>query len=209
MSQLGRSSAIARWMVVCTAGLVVGIGAALAAGRPVEAIVGMMLVTPILTLLVGASLGASQWLALRRLLRRAAWWIPATCLGLGVGLAAGVVTVEQIGTLATGHRPHLLALDAGMRAVSMTAVGAIAGLCLGLAQGFVLRRQAPSVRAWAARSAAALAAAFGLASLAVDIAVGGLGSPPGVAVFVTVAGLLLGAGTVRPLLRASAAPAAG
>jgi hypothetical protein len=132
-------------------------------------------------------------------LRRAAWWIPATCVGLGIGLAAGVVTVEQIGTLVAGHRPHLLGLGIGLRTLSLTAVGAIAGLCLGLAQGLVLRREAPSVKAWAARSAAALGCAFGLASLAVAAA-GDLGSPRGFAVFVTVAGLLLGAGTARPLL---------
>jgi hypothetical protein len=202
METLGRSLTAARWVAACTAGIVVGMAAALLAGRPVEAVVGMMLVTPVLTLLVGASLGTSQWLELRRVLRRAAWWIPATCAGLGVGLAAGVVAVEQIGTLVAGHRPHLLALGLGLRTLSLVAVGAIAGLCLGLAQGIVLRREAPSVRAWAVRSAAALGAAFGLASLAV-VAAGDLGSPRGFAVFVTVAGLLLGVGTARPLLRAA------
>jgi hypothetical protein len=204
MSQLGESSARVRWIAACTAGLVVGMGAALSLGRPIEAVVGMMLVTPILTFLVGASLGASQWLELRRSLRRAAAWIPATSLGLGLGLAAGVVTVEQIGTFVTGARPHVLGLGWGMRALSLAAVGAIAGLCLGLAQGLVLRRQVGgAVRAWAARSAAALGAAFCLASLLVDGVIGGLGSPLGVGVFVTSAGLLLGAGTARPLLRAA------
>jgi hypothetical protein len=205
MSQIGKSFVVARWMVACTAGIVVGIGAALALGRPIEALVGMMLVTPILTLLVGASLGTSQWLELRRVLRHAAYWVPATCVGLGVGLAAGVVAVEQIGTLLIGHRPHLLGLGVGPRTLSLMAVGAIAGLCLGLAQGLVLRRQAPWVKAWAGRSAAALGAAFGLASLAVAAA-GGLGSPRGFVVFVTVAGLLLGAGTARPLLVRAPAP---
>jgi len=203
MSQLGEASARVRWIAVCMAGLVVGMGAALSLGRPIEAVVGMMLVTPILTFLVGASLGASQWLELRRSLRRAAAWIPATSLGLGLGLAAGVVAVEQIGTFVTGARPHVLGLGWGMRALSLAAVGVIAGLCLGLAQGLVLRRQAGAARAWAARSAAALGAAFCLASLLVDGVIGGLGSPLGVGVFVTAAGLLLGAGTARPLLRAA------
>jgi hypothetical protein len=62
MEPLAKSLTVARWMAACTAGIVVGIGAALALGRPVEALVGMMLVTPILTMLVGASLGTSQWL---------------------------------------------------------------------------------------------------------------------------------------------------
>jgi hypothetical protein len=40
-------------------------------------------------LIAGLGIGAAQWLVLRRRLPHAALWIPATGLGLAVGLAAG------------------------------------------------------------------------------------------------------------------------
>src|SRR5215212_5245683 len=40
--------------------------------------------------LTGAVLGAVQWLALRRRLPLSPWWIVATALGMGTGLALGI-----------------------------------------------------------------------------------------------------------------------
>ena len=48
------------WMLLTTVGLGGGIAAALALGGPVQRAVGMMLVTPILTCLVGAVLGSLE-----------------------------------------------------------------------------------------------------------------------------------------------------
>jgi hypothetical protein len=182
-------------------GLAVGIVTGLLLDRPIEAIVGMMLITPIVTLLAGASLGASQWFQLRTLLKHTRLWVLATCIGLGVGLALGVVTVEKIGGLLAGHRPQIIHLSVLERALSFAALGLITGLSVGIAQWvIVLRRQFES-RSWIATSAVSLGVAFTVSSLIVDGILGGIASPIGVTGFVLLAGLIFGAGTARPLLR--------
>ena len=73
----------AQWVVLSAVGLTAGVAAALVLGGPLQAIVGMMLVTPMLTALVGAVLGTAQWLPLRaRAPIRASSWILATTVGL-------------------------------------------------------------------------------------------------------------------------------
>src|SRR5947208_9022300 len=99
-----------RWTLLSAAGLAGGLIAALGLGAPIQAVVGMMLVTPILTGMVGAALGTSQWVLLRRRLASARWWIPASAAGLGVGLALGVVLVEQTGRAITGGQVHVATL---------------------------------------------------------------------------------------------------
>src|SRR5436305_2804795 len=84
-----------RWTLLTMLGLAVGLAAGLLLGGPIGAVVGMILVTPAVTGIVGAALGTSQWLALRRRLAHARWWIAASAAGLGLGLAAGVTLVEQ------------------------------------------------------------------------------------------------------------------
>lgn len=74
-------------------------------------------------LLVGLGVGAAQWLVLRRRLPGAALWIPATAVGLAVGLAAGSSLVRYGTDLAD------LALQ-----------GALSGLGVGALQALVLRR---------------------------------------------------------------------
>ena len=55
-------SSTMRWSLLTMAGLAAGVLAALLLGEPLEAVVGMILITPALTCLVGAILGAGQWL---------------------------------------------------------------------------------------------------------------------------------------------------
>ena len=189
-----------RWTLLTMLGLAAGIATALLLDRPVEAVVGMMLVTPILTFVAGAILGASQWLQLRSLLSHTRLWVLATCIGLGVGLALGVVTVENVGRLLAGHRPNLFHLSVLWRAASLAALGLITGCALGAAQWLmVLRRQASLT--WIVKSAASLAIAFSLSSLVVDGLLGDISSAPGAISFVLLAGAIFGAGTARPLLR--------
>src|SRR5689334_2661255 len=93
------------WTTLSAVGLTAGVASALFIGDPLSKIVGMMLVTPLLTGLVGVFLGAAQWLPLRRRARTSLVnWVLATTLGLCAGLAAGVVLVEQAGRLLTGSR---------------------------------------------------------------------------------------------------------
>src|SRR6266853_1676115 len=75
-----------RWTLLTMVGLAAGIVTAVLLDRPIEAVVGMMLVTPILTFGAGAILGASQWLQLRSMIDHTKLWMLATCIGLGVGL---------------------------------------------------------------------------------------------------------------------------
>ncbi|MGH9316681.1 MAG: hypothetical protein ACRD1P_06215 [Thermoanaerobaculia bacterium] len=163
----------------------------------------MMLVTPILTGLVGALLGTSQSLQLRSLLVRPWAWVLATCAGLGIGLAAGVVVVEKGGGFLAGHAVNVVRLSPFHRALSFAVIGLVAGLALGLCQQLVLRRQAPAVKGWVVTTALALGLAFPVASVLVDSLLSGIASPSGVLGFVLGAGLIFGALTARPLARAA------
>jgi len=190
-----------RWTSLTAVGLVGGIGAALVLGGPIQFLVGMMLVTPVVTGVVGAVLGGAQWLHLRHVMVRASWWIGATILGMALGLSGGVVVVEQAGRLLLGHRPDVVHLTILQRAASFAVLGAITGAIVSGFQWLVLRAQLPAVKGWVVTTTAALLIAFVVSSLLVDVAVGGFQSARGVIVFVGVAGLLFGGITSQPLLR--------
>jgi hypothetical protein len=190
-----------RWALLTMLGLAAGIIAAVLLDRPIEAVVGMMLVTPILTLVAGAVLGSSQWLQLRSLLDHSRLWILATCIGIGIGLVLGVVTVEKVGWILLGHRPNVVHISVVARALSFAVLGTITGLSVGAIQWLiVLRRKFPS-RRWIATSGVSLGVAFSTSSLIVDAIVGGIAHPLGVITFVLLSGLIFGLGTARPLLR--------
>ena len=194
---------IIRWALLTMLGLAAGIIAAFLLDRPIEAVVGMMLVTPILTLVAGAILGSSQWLQLRSLVDHSRLWILATCIGLGIGLVVGVVTVEKIGGILLGHRPNVVHLSVPGRALSFAVLGTITELSAGTAQWLLVLRRRPQSGTWITTSAAALGLAFSLSSLIVDGIVGGIATPLGLLSFVLSAGLIFGVGTARPLLRAT------
>lgn len=82
--------------------------------------------------LAGAVIGAGQWLALRRLLPGAAWWIAATAVGQAVGLAIAAPLVGY------GTEPSDLAVQ-----------GAITGLAIGVLQALVLRQSGAAGLRWA------------------------------------------------------------
>ena len=82
-------------------------------------------------LLVGLGVGAAQWLVLRARLTGAALWIPATGLGLAVGLAAGSFLV--------GYRTQL---------ADLALQGASCGLAVGALQALVLRRELRGAPVW-------------------------------------------------------------
>jgi hypothetical protein len=193
---------MAKWTLLTTIGLAGGIVAALLLGKPLDQFVGAMVVTAILTCLVGAVLGGMQAVYLRQLLARPIWWVVATVVGVGVGLAVGVVVIEQAGTMITGHRPNVARLTPAIRALSFLAIGLISGTILGLSQWLVLRRQSPKVRRWIPTTAVALALAFSASSLIVDAFASGIASPVGVITFVLASGLAFGAFTSGPLRRA-------
>lgn len=70
-------------------------------------------------LIAGAIIGAAEWFALRRWV---SWlWIPATCVGMAVGLTAGAAIVDY-------------GIDRG----DLALMGAVTGLGVGALQGLVL-----------------------------------------------------------------------
>jgi hypothetical protein len=158
-----------------------------------------MITTGAVTCVVGGVLGSSQAIALRGRLRSPLWWIVATIIGAGIGLAAGVVVVEQVGIFATGNRPNIAQLNAVVRAASLVGVGLIAGIFLGVAQWLVLRVQIPQVKYWVLASGCALATAFSASSLLVDLAGFRIASASGGMTFVLLSGAAFGLMTSWPL----------
>lgn len=91
--------------------------------------------------IAGVILGAAEWFALRRWV---SWlWIPATCVGLAVGLAAGAALV-----------------DYGIGRGELALMGAVTGLVVGLLQAVVLvhaRHSRSDAALWAVATSAAWA----------------------------------------------------
>src|SRR5687768_451772 len=115
------------WTVGFLAFPIAGLAGTAAAGRvdsPTAAMLGGTI--------AGFALGAGQALASRRRLdpRR---WIPATGVGMGIGLLLGAVVV-----------------DYGTSLADLAVMGALTGLVLGPAQALALPRQARQRWLWAA-----------------------------------------------------------
>jgi hypothetical protein len=105
-----------------------GIAAEAATGRindAVSALVG--------GLIAGAVIGTGQWLAARRLLGDPLAWIAATAAAMGIGLLAGAWAVGY-----------------GTSVGELALMGAITGIPLGAAQGFLLRDRVARSWVWAA-----------------------------------------------------------
>jgi hypothetical protein len=192
------------WTFLTMMGLSAGLVGGLLVGMSLKQVVNAMIITATVTCVVGGGVGGFQAVGLRRMLRKPLLWMIATVVGIGAGLAAGVVLVEQIGIFATGVRPNISHLSAPMRALSFVTVGLVTGAAVGLMQWLVLRRNAPSVKHWIPASAAALALAFAASSLLIDVAGLPIASAAGALTFVLVSGVGFGALTAWPLLRASA-----
>lgn len=178
------------WIVLTAAGLAGGLAAGAALGT-----------VPLVIGVIGVVLGAFQAFGLRRLLPKPLWWIAATMIGVGVGMALGVVLVQEIGILLTGLPLRIAQLSSAARAVSFVTVGLVAGTVVGIAQWMVLRTQRPAIKHWIVVCAAALAVAFCLASLFVDVAGIRYASGIGRFSFLLFAGLLFGSLTSWPLRR--------
>lgn len=192
-----------RWTFLTMAGL----GGGLAAAAAISMLLGRWLSGAVATAMVpatiGVVLGIFQAAGLRRVLAKPWWWIAATVAGAGIGLALGVVIVEEAGALITGTAPRVAQLSAAMRAVSFVVIGLVGGSILGVAQWMVLRAQHAAVRRWIVVTGAALAIALCLASLLVDASGVQYASALGRLGFLVLSGVMFGALTSLPLRRAA------
>jgi hypothetical protein len=126
---------------ISSGGWIFWVGWALAfLGFPLGGVVASALIGPITTPLdgalggavTGAVLGAAQWLALRRRLPLSPWWIAATALGMGAGLALGIALM---GTSTDG--------------AALPLRGLITGTSIGIAQFVLLRGVSGRAPVWA------------------------------------------------------------
>ena len=200
---MNRQVTTLNWTWFTTLGLAGGLIGGLLVGMPLGELVNAMVTTAVVTCFVGGVLGSFQAFGLRAVLRRPWWWVLGTAAGLGIGLAAGVVVVEQLGTLFTGARPSIARLGPFTRAISLVTVGLVAGTVLGVGQWLVLRSQAPRISHWVTTTAIGLAISFCAGSLLLTAVGLRISSGPGVGTFVVISGLVFGAITSRPLQRAA------
>jgi hypothetical protein len=190
-----------RWVVLSTAGLAAGLALGLGLGKPVQAVVGMMLVTPVVLAIAGSVLGASQSLAMGWGARSAALWIGTTALGVALGMTLGIVVVEAAGRSITGAPVRLVALGPLARLLGLTVVGSVTGLAVGLAQRISLRQHPAASKRWVAVSVIGFGIGLPGGGVAADLLLGGLRTAAGVGLFLTAAGLITGIFTARSAAR--------
>lgn len=191
-----------RWTVLSAIGLCVGLPLGVALLGPIETLVGMVLVTPIVFGISGGVLGGSQWWALRRL-ARAPVWIAVSALGLGLGLTAGTVAIEWVGRLSGAGQVRLATSSPLVAAVSLLAFGAFGGLFLGSAQWLVLRRWFRGGARWILVSAAGLALGMLAGAASAQVLAGGATTGVGLVTTLAIAAVTSGFATGRTLERAA------
>jgi hypothetical protein len=181
-----------RWVLLSTFGLAGGLAVGLGLSEPVEAVVGMMLVTPVVLTIAGSVLGTSQSLALWRFGRSGVLWVAATAVGLGVGMTLGIVAAETIGRAISGQQVRLVSLSPLARVLGLGLVGSITGLAVGLAQRAAVRNDAIVKGPWVLTCTVGFGVGLPGGGLAADLLLGGLRSLVGFALFLGVAGLITG-----------------
>lgn len=186
-----------RWILLSAFGLAAGILLGLSLADPVEAWVGMMLVTPITLALAGSVFGASQWLAIWRWHRAALWWVLGCAAALALGMTLGIVGVEFLGLALTGERPRLFTADPLERFLSLAAIGFVSGCAVGVAQRLALRALRIPAGRWVLGSVVAFGLGLPIGGLAADVLLGGVQSPAGLVLFLAVSGAVVGAVTAR------------
>jgi hypothetical protein len=181
-----------RWVLLSTFGLAGGLAVGLGLSEPIEAVVGMMLVTPVVLTIAGSVLGTSQSLALWRFGRSGVLWVAATAVGLGVGMTLGIVAAETIGRSISGQQVRLVSLSPLARVWGLGLVGSITGLAVGLAQRAAVRNAASVNGPWVLTCTVGFGVGLPGGGLAADLLLGGLRSLAGFALFLGVAGLITG-----------------
>lgn len=189
-----------RWILCSGLGLGAGIALALSVADPIEKLVGMMLVTPIMLTAAGGIFASSQWLSFWRRDRIGWAWIGATSVALGISMTLGIVIVEVIGRTITGEPMRLFEATLVERTISLMVIGAVTGFGVGLSQWVVVRRYLQGSY-WIWLTTVAFAIGFPCGALVSELLPGGLGSLLGFATFVCFTGFIAGAITASSALR--------
>lgn len=148
MSMGLRRSGWEQWFVWVFAS---GIGTAVGLGLAFVAIDG---VGPVASAAgVGALTGGAQWLVLRKPIRRAGWWVPASLSGWAVGWAGGLLLCTLLARAVNGASRGQSILDSMTESGILVAVLGMIGTGVGLLQWLVLRRQVPQAGWWVPASA--------------------------------------------------------
>src|SRR5260370_2537864 len=169
-----------QWAALTVLGLVAGLALALPMGVPLFAILGAMVGTPVVLSIVGLGLGTAQWPIIRRHVASSGWWIVVSALGMGAGLAVGVILIEQVGRAVIGGQVNFRMLGVAARAASFGTIGMVGGASLGLAQWLVPRRHAASCKSWISVNALSLAVGLASGALFADVFVAGGGAVAGI-----------------------------
>ena len=201
MSEVRLTYSPLKWITLSTAGLAGGIIVGRMVGAAVNPFVNATVVTFVVTCIVGLVLGGFQAAGLRSLEVNSFWWIAATFVGVGVGLALGVVVVVQAGVLLTGTVPNVQYLTPALRALIFLLLGLVTGGFTGTIQAFALRRAGWSSDQWAVMGAIGLATAFAVSSFIIYYSGFALASMTGGGAFVILSGLCYGTATSRLLGR--------
>lgn len=188
----GRRISLGTWTAASALGLGLGLPIGLALGAPLEVVVGMMLVTPVMLALAGAILGSSQWLVLRKVLERSWLWILTSAIGLSIGMTAGVVVVETVGRMITGGQVRLASSGTAGLAASFAAIGTLGGISMGLAQWLYVRRRTDATPKWIMANGVALPSGFLVGLLVATLGFGGILNLVGGICFLAVSGLVYG-----------------
>lgn len=200
-SHQGSRRFVIRWTLWSALGLGLGLPLGLLASGPLELVVAMVLVTPLMFLVTGLVVAVAQWCALQQ--RPAARrWIPASAVGLAVGLTAGTVLVEVVGEAITGQPLRLHGAPALQLVLAFAVIGGAAGAAMGCGQWWSLRGRSGAVRArWILECTLAFVAAFWISLGLMEWAAGGVTSGRGGIGFLGVASVLVGLFSGRAYVR--------
>lgn len=182
------------WTIFTSAGLLIGTSLALALAGFVEAIVGMILVTPVTLAIAGSTFGLAQAAVLRRSKELFIRWVIANMLAFAFGMTAGVVVVELVGHAVLGQQLRLSSATTVERIVGLTIIGLSVGISVGVAQRLAVHRLPISTSGWIGRSALGFGLGMPLGGLISEI-VGGPASSFGFVLFLAAAGAIVGVAT--------------
>lgn len=129
---LRRRIAGAAWWIPATAGGFILAGLVGGALQDIGAVVGVPIISFVGGLVIsfglGLAAGTLQWLILRRQVKHAGWWAPASAILMFAGLITGLTAAMIL----TGEGPGV--------SVSGAIFAAMAGAVFGMTSGFILAR---------------------------------------------------------------------